>query len=142
MNKIQESSSIPTVVLGHMESLSNLMGACDLLVTKGGGLTTFEAVARRLPMALDLLTESMPQESGTIKMLIDAKLAKPFRRAEDLVAIVNTLKPVDDREIQALPLAHNLDQVDAIFEISQTILDLLPKHLEGRDDQAVPILKH
>jgi processive 1,2-diacylglycerol beta-glucosyltransferase len=127
MKQEKEQSSLPTVVLAYTESLSQLMSICDLLVTKGGGLTTFEAVARRLPMAIDLLTEPMPQESGTVDMLIEANLAKPLRKAEDIVPIVESLQVVEDRESQALPSEHNLDRTDAIYEIAQTILSFRPQ---------------
>lgn len=122
MKQLKEQSPLPTVVLGYTESLSSLMSACDLLVTKGGGLTTFEAIARRLPMAMDLLTEPMPQEIGTVNMLIEANLARPLRKVEDIVPIVESLQIVKNRESQALPTVHNLDRTDAIYDIAKTIL--------------------
>ena len=113
---------LPTAVLAYTESLSSLMSACDLLVTKGGGLTTFEAIARRLPMAMDLITEPMPQEIGTVNMVIEAGLAKPLRKVEDIVPIVEQLKIVKNRETQSLPTVHNLDRTDAIYDIAKVIL--------------------
>lgn len=126
MNDKNTQSSLPTAVLGYTDSLSDLMSACDLLVTKGGGLTTFQAVARRLPMALDLLTEPMPQEIGTINMLIEANLAKPLRKVDDIVPIIESLKVNADRESQALPAIHNLNRTDAVYDIAKTILSFLP----------------
>ena len=68
------------------------MNAVDLMVTKAGGLTTFEAIARRLPMAIDIITEPMPQEAGTIKILLEASkkthLAHVIRRPEDIIKII------------------------------------------------------
>ncbi len=122
INRQKERSILPTAVLGYTQSLSSLMSACDLLVTKGGGLTTFEAIARRLPMAVDLLTEPMPQEIGTVNMLIEANLAKPLKKAEDIVPIVESLKPAENREFQALPTVHNLNRTDAVYDIAKTIL--------------------
>ena len=122
MKQQKEQSVLPTAVLAYTESLSSLMSACDLLVTKGGGLTTFEAIARRLPMAMDLLTEPMPQEIGTVNMLIEANLAKPIRKLEDIVPMVESLKIVENRESQALPTMHNLDRTEAIYDIAKTIL--------------------
>ncbi len=119
-----QGSPLPTVVLGYAQSLSDLFNAGDLLVTKAGGLTTYEAVARRLPMALNLLTEPMPQEMGTVELLIKAGLAQAVRHNDDIIAIVEGLRPVHDRQNQPLPSIHNLDRVDAIYEIAQTILDL------------------
>ena len=129
MKAHSQGSSLPTVVLGFTESLSDLFNAGDLLVTKAGGLTTFEAVARRLPMAINLLTEPMPQEMGTVDILIAAGLAQPVRKLEDVVAIIENLKPVANRQTKALPSEHSLDRVDAVYEIAQTILDLA--HSQG-----------
>ena len=125
-NKMSECvmPALPTVVLGYTDEVSDLFNAGDLLITKAGGLTTFEAVARRLPMAINILTEPMPQEMGTIQMLVDAKLARPIRHLDDLIAIVEELEPVPDRQAQALPSIHNLDRVGAVYEIAQTVLDL------------------
>jgi UDP-N-acetylglucosamine:LPS N-acetylglucosamine transferase len=98
------------------------MSACDLLVTKAGGLTTFEAVARRLPMAIDMLTTPMPQESGTAELLIDAGLAKPINHPSDIVAIVEALEHIDNRDKLPLPSKYNLDRTDAVYEIAKIIL--------------------
>jgi len=116
-------SAVPTAVLPFCDSMSDLMGAVDLLVTKAGGLTTFEAVARRLPMAIDLLTEAMPQESGTADMLIEAGLAQALRVPSDIVAIVDGLEKNGNRAARALPQEHSLDRVDAVFDIARIILD-------------------
>jgi UDP-N-acetylglucosamine:LPS N-acetylglucosamine transferase len=137
MKQLKEQSSLPTVVLAFTESLSQLMSISDLLVTKGGGLTTFEAIARRLPMVLDLLTEPMPQELGTVNMLIEANLAKPLRKVEDIVPIVESLKLVEDRESQTLPSEHNLDRTDAIYEIAETILSFRPQTVMSTQQKSI-----
>src|SRR4030095_12997187 len=76
----------------------------------------------RLPMALDLLTEAMPQESRTADMLIEYGLAKPIRRTMDIVPIVRELYPAYDRAANPLPSSHSLDRIDAIYEIARIIL--------------------
>ncbi len=114
--------SFQTAVVPELQSLSDAMNACDLLVTKAGGLTTFEAVARRLLMAIDMLTEPMPQESGTAAILIDAGLAKPINHPSDIVAIVESLEHIENRNLLPLPIVHNLDRTDAVYEIAKIIL--------------------
>jgi len=125
--RMEEQSSLgklPTVVLGYSESMSDLFGAGDLLVTKAGGLTTYEAVARRLPMAINLLTEPMPQEMGTVDILIKAGLAQAVRHNDDIIEIVENLKVTSDRQSQALPAVHSLNRVDAVYDIARSILAL------------------
>lgn len=123
MTQASKTSPLKTVVLPFTDSMSDGMNACDLLVTKAGGLTTFEAIARRLPMALDLVTEPMPQEAGTVDLLIEAGLAKPVRKPDDIVPIVEAVEIVRDRLNKPLPPVHNLDHVDAVYDIAQAILD-------------------
>jgi processive 1,2-diacylglycerol beta-glucosyltransferase len=124
MKILEKASPLPTVALGFSELLSDLFSAGDLLVTKAGGLTTFEAVARRLPMAIYLIPEPMPQEMGTVEILVEAGLAQSMRSTDDIIAIVENLEPVPNRETQVLPSVHNLDRVDAVYDIARIILDI------------------
>ncbi|MBZ0185063.1 MAG: hypothetical protein K8F91_02350 [Candidatus Obscuribacterales bacterium] len=123
----QASRDMPftTVVLPYAESMLDSMDACDLLVTKAGGLITFEAIARRLPMALDMVTKPMPQESGTAEMLMAAGLACSIKKPADILPIVEGLEIVANRLETPLPTLHNLDKVDAVYEIARIILDSL-----------------
>lgn len=114
-----------TVVIPYMTRVADDMNAVDLLVTKAGGLTTFEAIARRLPMALDMITEPMPQEAGTAEILIEAGLAKAVRAPQDIVPIINQLNVVENRLEQPLPSVHCLDRVDAVYEIAEVILNYI-----------------
>ncbi len=111
-----------TLVIPKLPSLSDAMNACDLLVTKAGGLTTYEAVARRVPMAIDMLTAPMPQERGTAEMLIEVGLAKPLKKQSDIVAIVEGLERLEDRYAKVLPVKYNLDHTDAVYDIAKIIL--------------------
>jgi UDP-N-acetylglucosamine:LPS N-acetylglucosamine transferase len=114
---------IPTAVLPFHNQMSELMSAVDLMVTKAGGLTTFEAIARRLPLAIDVITEPMPQEAGNVELLVNAGLAKPIRQPNDIVTIVESLDPAADRNLLPLPSIYNLDKVNAVYEIAKIILD-------------------
>lgn len=130
MKRESRKSPLPTAVLPFHDSMSDLMGACDLIVTKAGGLTTFEAIARRLPMAIDLVTEAMPQESGTSDLLIEYGLAKPVRKPADIVAIVDELAGAAWVMPDPLPAQHSLDRVEAVYKIAATILGACDPALE------------
>lgn len=112
-------SSVPTAVLPFHDRMADLMSAVDLMVTKAGGLTTFESVARKLPMAIDLITPPMPQEMGTVKLLCENGLAKSIHKPEDIISIVENL----DRSRLVLPNSCSLNKVDAVYEISSVILE-------------------
>ncbi len=106
--------------------MSELMNAVDLMVTKAGGLTTFEAIARRLPMAIDMITEPMPQEIGTINILLEASkqvhLANVVKKPEDIIAIVENAKSRSNTTQVNLPTYQNLDRIDAVYDIAKIIL--------------------
>ncbi len=114
-----------TAVVPILPTLSDIMSASDLLVTKAGGLTTYEAVARRLPLAIDMISEPMPQESGTAEMLIEADLARAIKEPSDIVAIVRSIKHIEERESLALPTKYNLDRTHAAYEIARSYYGFL-----------------
>jgi UDP-N-acetylglucosamine:LPS N-acetylglucosamine transferase len=117
-------SNIPTAVLPFHDCMSDLMASVDLMVSKAGGLTTYQAIARRLPLVYDVTTEPMPQERGTIDMLVEQGLAFPVRQLPDIVDIVEQFQPKPDRANSPLPHAYNFHLTDGgIFNIAQTILE-------------------
>jgi UDP-N-acetylglucosamine:LPS N-acetylglucosamine transferase len=120
--RASRKSSIPTAVLPFHDKMSDLMSAVDLMVTKAGGLTSFEAIARRLPLALDMITPPMPQEMGTVELLVENGLAKRVRTPQDVISIIEELQVVEDRSQIKLPEAHCLDRAGAIFDIARAVL--------------------
>lgn len=117
-------SPIPTAVLPFHDSMSDVMASCDLMVTKAGGLTSYEAIARRLPMAIDMITVPMPQELGTARILCKQELAFALEKPEDILGIVEKLKLRSDGEPAPLPEAHQLNLVDASFNIARKLLTM------------------
>jgi len=117
-------SEIPTAVLPFHDCMSDLMAAVDLMVTKGGGLTAFQGLARRLPLAFDCITEPMPQEKGTIKMLVEQQLAFALHQPEDIVGILSNFTFQPDRTRQTLPGNYDLNLTDgAVYSIARRILE-------------------
>lgn len=81
-------TSLPVHVLGETEEMHRWMQAADLMVSKLGGLTTFEALACHLPVLGDALTAPMPQEAQTVKFIQETGTGLVIRREEDLLAMV------------------------------------------------------
>ncbi|HMV47157.1 MAG TPA: hypothetical protein PLD20_10205 [Blastocatellia bacterium] len=81
----------PTRVIGYTNTMEKLMGAADVMVSKLGGLTTFEALASRLPIIADTTTPPMPQESQTANLLSRYKAGVLLERAGDIVPVVRRL---------------------------------------------------
>lgn len=64
-HRVAQNSPIPVRIFGYTDAMERLMNASDVLVSKLGGLTTFEALSCGLPMLADALTPPMPQERQT-----------------------------------------------------------------------------
>lgn len=131
-SQVQEEAKhhtkIPTVILPFHENMADLMSACDLMVTKAGGLTTYQAVAKRLPMALDVITEPMPQERGTVDILVEQGLAFPIHKPDDILAIVKRIKHIPNRETLPLPTKHEFDRTHGVYDIAKQILQWSRQH--------------
>jgi len=68
LQKLSSTSLKPIRVFGYVENIADLMGASDILLTKAGGVTIFEALAKNLPM---ILYNPLPgHESGNVKFLL------------------------------------------------------------------------
>ena len=68
--------------IGFTDRLHELAGACSLIVTKPGGATTAECLAKGVPMVL--LKPVPGQESGNARQLLEAGAAVIARSAKDV----------------------------------------------------------
>ena len=116
-------SKLKCAVLPFHDRMPDLMSAVDAMVTKAGGLTTFECVAKKLPMIVDVITEPMPQEAGTVEILVETGLAKKLEKPEQLPELVKDLLHDPHRMKKDLPAKYCLDQTHAIYGIARTILE-------------------
>lgn len=70
-------------ILGYSDKINELMDACDLLVTKPGGITVSEALVKKLPL---LITSPIPgQEERNARFLVDSGAAirpEPYKNME------------------------------------------------------------
>ena len=81
----------PIKVIGYSDEIEKLMSAANVMISKLGGLTTFEAIACRLPIIADMITEPMPQEAGTANMIAQRGAGVMLKRSCDIVPIVRRM---------------------------------------------------
>jgi len=81
----------PIKVIGYSDEIEKLMSAANVMISKLGGLTTFEALACRLPIIADMITEPMPQEAGTANMIAQRGAGVMLKRSCDIVPIVRRM---------------------------------------------------
>ncbi len=124
-NKVKNAAAqnpIPTAVMPYYDRMSDIMSHVDLMVTKAGGLTTFEAISKKLPLVFDTITKPMPQELGTVQLLVRENLAYTVDNPEDILQIVENFTPIEDREHYKLPTRYSLDRTEAVYDIARMIL--------------------
>jgi UDP-N-acetylglucosamine:LPS N-acetylglucosamine transferase len=91
ISAIARRAPFPTKVLGYTTVMEKLMNAADVMVSKLGGLTTFEAMATRLPIIADTTTPPMPQESQTANLISRHNAGVLLNRAVDIAPIIRRL---------------------------------------------------
>lgn len=81
----------PIKVIGYSEHVEQLMSAANVMISKLGGLTTFEALACRVPIIADAITAPMPQEKGTANLIIKRGAGILLKQAKDIVPVVRRM---------------------------------------------------
>jgi UDP-N-acetylglucosamine:LPS N-acetylglucosamine transferase len=126
-----DKTGIPTVILPFYSQMSDLMNAVDVMVTKAGGLTTYEALARRLPLVLDKTIEPMTQEAVTLEILVRLGLAQELNQPRDIADCINKVQYPRTKN-SALPEEYQVNLTDeGIFNIARSILSLSNSPISG-----------
>ncbi|KAF0137129.1 MAG: monogalactosyldiacylglycerol synthase family protein [Xanthobacteraceae bacterium] len=112
---------VPVTALGYVDRMSDLMQACDLLVTKAGPGTIAEASIRGLPM---LLYGFIPgQEGANVDHVVDAGAGLFEPRVEALARTAAGLLTLDvDRRTAMAEKARSLGRARATHDIVTSIL--------------------
>jgi len=77
------------VILGFADNINELMGAADLLITKPGGITTAEALVKKIPM---IIIKPIPgQEASNTAYLTKKKAAIKVDNLEEINLAVDGL---------------------------------------------------
>ena len=125
---IARRGAFPTKVIGYTSAMEKLMSAADVMVSKLGGLTTFEALASRLPIIADTTTPPMPQESQTAHLILRNKAGVLLERVGDVAPIIRRLVH-DPAEHAAMRLAaFRL----AVPDATRRIVEQLMRKIEER----------
>ncbi len=88
---LASEAPFPIKVIGYSDQIEQLMGAANVMISKLGGLTTFEAFACRLPIIADVITGPMPQEAGAANLIVRRGAGVLLRRATDVVPVIRRM---------------------------------------------------
>jgi UDP-N-acetylglucosamine:LPS N-acetylglucosamine transferase len=98
------------------------------MVSKLGGLTTFEALACRLPIIADAITPPMPQEAGTVKLIARRGAGIMLEKASDIVPIIQSLVGDSRRYRDMKAATATLTIPNSTEQIINEITALLPAY--------------
>jgi UDP-N-acetylglucosamine:LPS N-acetylglucosamine transferase len=120
-------AKFPIKVIGYSEHIEQLMRAANVMISKLGGLTTYEAFACHVPIIADVTTEPMPQEAGAANLIETRGAGVLLRRAVDIVPVVRRM--VEDTKHYAAMRAATLGLAlpNATRHIVEEITSLIAK---------------
>jgi processive 1,2-diacylglycerol beta-glucosyltransferase len=123
--RFRARSPHPTVALGFVDNVSDLMSMSDILVTKAGGLTTTEALCRGLPM---VVYRQIPgQEDSNAAFLARHGAAIITRTPAELRTALTRLLTDDAALSQMARAAATLGLPDGGARVAERVRDVLER---------------
>ncbi len=126
--RIAMQAKFPVKVIGYSNEIEKLMQSANVMVSKLGGLTTFEALACRLPIIADATTPPMPQEAGTVRLIEDRGAGILLKRTADIVPTIRNLVVDSDEYSRMKAATAGLTMPNSTEQIIKEINALLPNH--------------
>jgi UDP-N-acetylglucosamine:LPS N-acetylglucosamine transferase len=134
---LAQGASFPIKVIGYSEHVEQLMGAANVMISKLGGLTTFEALTCRLPIIGDAITDPMPQEAATASLIVKRGAGVLLQRASDVVPVIRRMVE-DTAHYSALRAATiGLAIPNATRQIVEEITALIPGSIDAEEKVAL-----
>jgi UDP-N-acetylglucosamine:LPS N-acetylglucosamine transferase len=90
-------------------------------------LTTFEALACRVPIIADMITEPMPQEAGTASLIAECGAGVMLRRSIDVVPVVRRMMEDEVHYSRMRAATVGLAIPNSTRHIVEEIAALIPK---------------
>ncbi len=125
--QIAKHAKFPVKVIGYSDEIEKLMQSANVMISKLGGLTTFEALACGLPIIADATTEPMPQEAGTAQLINDRGAGIMLKKSSDIVPTIRNLIGNSRRYIDMKTATAGLTMPNSTEYIIREINALLPQ---------------
>ncbi len=132
--ELAKTAKFPIKVIGYSDEIEKIMQSANVMISKLGGLTTFEALACRLPIIADTTTPPMPQEAGTVALLEKKGAGILLAKSDDIVPTIQNL--LDDSVKYAAMKAATINL--AIPNSTQRIIEEISALLPAKKEVAQP----
>lgn len=117
----------PIKVIGYSDEIEKLMSAANVMVSKLGGLTTFEALACRVPIIGDMITDPMPQEAGTANLIVERGAGVMLKHCSDVVPVIRRMIEDEVHYSRLRNATAGLALPNATRQIVEEIAALIPQ---------------
>jgi UDP-N-acetylglucosamine:LPS N-acetylglucosamine transferase len=126
--EIARTAKFPVKVIGYSDEIEKLMQSANVMISKLGGLTTFEALACRLPIIADATTPPMPQEAGTVSLIERRGAGILLHRPIDIIPTIRYLMADNGSYRRMKDATAGMTMPNSTESIVREINALLPAH--------------
>lgn len=138
LEEIRSGIGAQIKVFGYIENMEELMGASDLAITKPGGLSTAEALAKKLPLIL--LDPIKGQEVKNFKHLVKAGAGVYTKKVEEIPRIVAHLLAHPTRLDLMKSKAEELSRPNSATQIAGLLLSYPRSNFQKFQNLKIPNL--
>jgi processive 1,2-diacylglycerol beta-glucosyltransferase len=124
---LASEAPFPIKVIGYSDEIEKLMNAANVMISKLGGLTTFEAFACRVPIIADVITEPMPQEAGAANLIENRGAGVLLKRSADVVPVVRRMMEDEIHYSNMRAATIGLAAPNSTRQIVEEIAALIPR---------------
>src|SRR5437588_3022804 len=134
VESLAAEARFPVKVIGYSDEMEQLMRAANVMISKLGALSTFEALACRVPIIADVITRPMPQELGTANLIVKRGAGVLLQRASDIVPVISRM--IEDSKHYASLRAATITVAipNATRRIVEEIMAMIPAPAPAEDE--------
>lgn len=137
--ELAKTANFPVKVIGYSDEVEKIMQAANVMVSKLGGLSTFEALSCHLPIIADATTAPMPQEAGTVSLVSKRGAGILLKKSTDIVPTIRDLIQDSDKYNKMKIAAANLIVPNSTQNIIREITALLPESSQPKQIEAASV---
>lgn len=134
INKIKPvSKNMRLQALSFVHEIDELMFLADLLITKGGGMTMYQAIASKTPVLCHAIGEQLPWEKENIHFITEHHLGYCLTKISELDELLQELLR---NPAKRLACKKNMEQYHPIqfhTKIKQLVIDLMNTMAEEKE---------
>jgi len=124
---LAQAGSFPVHIVGETQHMHELMHMSDVMVSKFGGLTTFEALSCRLPILGDGITTPMPQEQQTAHFVTSTGAGRLLTHPDDIVSVIQSFLSSPEPLAKMRQAAARHVEIGASDRIARDVMSLVAR---------------